>query len=92
MGVWTAARRARAVVGVSSWQRCATSASGAHNLGGGVRSARGVRKSGMRISPLPTPRKCHKRPGPDAFAVDEAVAMVASTADEDVAKGAPTAD
>ena len=28
---------------------CATSASGVHNLGGGVR---GVRKSGVRVSPL----------------------------------------
>ena len=33
---------------------CATSASGAHNLGGGVR---GVRKSGVHISPLPSPRR-----------------------------------
>ena len=39
---------------------CATSASGAHNLGDGVRGVRksgvrksGVRKSGVRISPLP---------------------------------------
>ena len=40
---------------------CATSASGVHNLGGGVR---GVRKSSVRISPLPDA-------GGDA-AVDEA--------------------
>ena len=38
---------------------CATSASGAHNLGCGVR---GVRKSGVRISPLP-PRRDRFRVG-----------------------------
>ena len=37
---------------------CATSASGVHNLGGGVR---GVCKSGVRISPLPARRRRGRR-------------------------------